>query len=154
MVGPGFGGRRGGPGGAPRGHGAQLDPLIAANDAGKPLCSKLLAVPRLRARYLGYVRDIAERWLDWAALGPLTLQWQALIAEDVERDTRKLDTFAAFESGVTNSATTPAFRGPRQPVSLKAFAEQRRAYLLEHAEVKSPASAQVAKAAGGEKQAR
>ena len=40
------------------------------NDESKPLRSKLLAVPALRARYLSYVRDIAEKWLDWKTLGP------------------------------------------------------------------------------------
>ena len=43
--------------------GIELDPLFGADDSNKPLISKLLAVPKLRARYLGYVRDIAEKWL-------------------------------------------------------------------------------------------
>jgi hypothetical protein len=37
----------------------------------KPLRSKLLAVPALRAKYLALVRDIADRWLDWNRIGPL-----------------------------------------------------------------------------------
>ena len=37
----------------------------------KPLRSKLLAVPALRARYLSYVSEIAERWLDWQTLEPV-----------------------------------------------------------------------------------
>jgi hypothetical protein len=44
--------------------GVELDPLVGADDTSRPLRSKLLAVPALRARYLKYVRDIAERWLD------------------------------------------------------------------------------------------
>ena len=50
--------------------GVELDPLVMANDPNKPLISKLLAVPSLRTRYLGYIRDIAEKWLDWKKLGP------------------------------------------------------------------------------------
>ena len=40
----------------------------------KPLRSKLLAVPALRARYMTYVQQIAAKWLDWNTLGPLTQQ--------------------------------------------------------------------------------
>ncbi len=136
----GFGpGGRGGRGGGPGGGGVQLDPLVAANDAGKPLISKLLAVPSLRARYLGYVRDIAEKWLDWNTLGPLAQQYHALIAADVKADTRKLDSTEEFLSSVTENAQEPAaiggFGGGRSS-SLKSFAEKRRAFLLNHAEVK------------------
>ncbi|HEV8218421.1 MAG TPA: CotH kinase family protein, partial [Gemmatimonadaceae bacterium] len=58
---------------------ATLDPLVGMNDASKPLRSKLLAVPALRARYLTYVRGIAEKWFDWKRLGPLAEKYQALI---------------------------------------------------------------------------
>jgi hypothetical protein len=102
--------RMGGPGGGP-----ELDPLIGLSDATKPLRSKLLAVPELRARYLGYVRQIASKWLDWNTLGPMADRYQALIADDVRKDTRKLSTAEAFESGLTG---------------LKTFAERRRAFLL------------------------
>ena len=87
------------------------------NDATKPLRSKLLAVPTLRARYLTYSSQIATKWLDWNTLGPLAQKYQALIAADVQKDTRKLDTFEAFQAGVN---------------TLKAFADQRRAYLLSY----------------------
>src|SRR5207249_12155300 len=60
---PGFGGPGGGPvlfGMGPRVNGVELDPLVGLDDARKPLRSKLLAVPALRAKYLEYVRTIAE----------------------------------------------------------------------------------------------
>src|SRR5438552_13777936 len=84
--GPGGGRGRGGPGfgNMPRVEGVKLDPLVAANDPNKPLISKLLAVPSLRTRYLGYVRDIAEKWLDWNKLSPIAQQYHALIAEHVK----------------------------------------------------------------------
>ena len=83
---PNFGGPRGGPGGGgpggggpggggPGRGGTELDPLANASDTSKPLLSKLLAVPSLRARYLGYVRDIAENGSigpAWARLPPNT----------------------------------------------------------------------------------
>jgi spore coat protein CotH len=106
----GFGGR-GGPGEG----GPELDPLVGLDDSSKALRSKLLAVPALRAKYLGYVRDIAERWLDWKALGPIAEKHRSLIAEDVKADTRKLYTTEAFDAGVDG---------------LKSFVERRRAFLL------------------------
>jgi hypothetical protein len=138
--GPGFGPPRGGPppdGAVPagpppqRGFGgrggrgmfgrasAELDPLIGVDDPTRPLRSKLLAVPALRERYLGYVREIAEKWLDWKTLGPQVAKYQALIVEDVKADTRKLYSFEAFEQ-----QTVGAER------SLRSFVERRRAFLL------------------------
>ena len=97
--------------------GADLDPLIGLDDAAKPLRSKLLAVPALRARYMTYVKQIATKWLDWNTLGPIAQKYQALIAADVKTDTRKLDTFEAFQTGLE---------------TLKAFATTRRTYLLNY----------------------
>ena len=114
LRGGGPGGGRGGPGGG----GPELDPLIGLNDSSKPLRSKLLAVPALREKYLAYVRDIAERWLDWNKLGPLAAKYQSVIAEDVKLDTRKLYSTEAFETGLTGEN------------SLKAFVAKRREYLL------------------------
>ncbi|HET7218041.1 MAG TPA: CotH kinase family protein, partial [Vicinamibacterales bacterium] len=76
--------------GGPRGGGrgmfgratAELDPLIGLDDPSKPLRSKLLAVPALREKYLGYVREIATKYLDWNTLGPRVAKYQALIAAD------------------------------------------------------------------------
>ena len=108
----------GGEGGG-RGGRAQLDPLVALNDPTKPLRSRLLAVPALRAKYLGYVRDIATKWLDWNALMPILKPAHELIAADVKADTRKLYDFAGFQAGI--AATNN---------SLKSFIDGRRAYLL------------------------
>jgi hypothetical protein len=139
--GPGGGRGRGGPGfgGGPGGGGVKLDPLVAANDASKPLISKLLAVPSLRTRYLGYVRDMAEKWLDWTRLGPLAQQYHSLIAEDVKADTRKLDSTEAFMKSLTEDvqeAGGGGFGGGSK-ISLKRFAEQRGAYLLNRPDVKA-----------------
>jgi spore coat protein CotH len=139
--GPGFGSRGGGPagGGGARVNGVELDPLTGANDPNKPLLNKLLAVPALKARYLGYVRDIAQRWLDWKKIGPLAEQYQALIAADVKTDTHKLDSDEAFVSGVKEDGEEGGFRGPRRRISLKSFVEQRRAFLLNYEEIKRAA---------------
>jgi hypothetical protein len=130
--GPGGMGRRGRP---PEG-GVDLDPLVAAEDTNKPLLSKLLAVPELRARYLGYVCAIAEKWLDWNKLGPLARQYHDLIAEDVKADTRKLYSTDEFLKSLGGESGREGAGSSAQTGSLRNFAEKRRAFLLNHAEVK------------------
>ena len=105
--------------------GTELDPLVGLDDTSKPLRSKLLAVPALRARYLGYVREIADKWLDWRTLEPLVRQYQSVIAADVKADTRKLYPTDQFTSGVDQGES-----------SLKSFVERRRAFLLKAVPVK------------------
>lgn len=103
------GGRRG------FGHGGPtLEPLAGIDDTSKPLRSKLLAAPTLRERYLRYVHDIADKWLDWKAVEPRVKEYQALIEADVKADGRKLYSFDAFN-----------------PSALEAFFRQRRAFLLQ-----------------------
>jgi hypothetical protein len=99
--------------------GPDLDPLVGVDDTTKPLRSRLLAVPDLRRRYLAYVREIAERWLDWNRIEPLVRSYQSVIAAEVKADTRKLYGFEAFQSGVSEGEG-----------SVKSFMERRRAYLL------------------------
>jgi len=123
--GPEGGFRRGGPGGG--GGGIQLDPLASAGNENAPLAAKLLAVPALRTRYLGLMREIGETWLDWSRLGPVAREFHALIDADVKRDTRKLSSYEAFAASLATD-----------PRSLKAFADQRRAFLLAHPAVKAP----------------
>ncbi len=145
----GEGGRGGRGGGFFGGGGIQVDPLTGANDPSKPLLYRLLAVPSLRTRFLGYVRDIAEKWLTWDKIGPLAKQYQDLIAADIKTDTRKLDTFEAFTNGVAGEAAGgeqfSGFRGrggmnAAPSTSLKSFLEQRRAYLLDYTAPKSPSA--------------
>jgi hypothetical protein len=116
------------------GGGAQLDPLVGLNDPGKPLRSKLLAVPALRQKYLGYVRDIATKWLDWNTVAPTLTAAHRLIADDVRADTRKLYDVAGFEAGIAPTGN-----------SLKSFLDARRAYLL-NAIPETPAAGRVASA--------
>ena len=88
-------------------------------------------MPALRTRYLAYVGDIAEKWLDWQRLGPLVEKYQKLIADDVARDTRKLDTTEAFTTGVYGAGDGT----PPPATTIKGFADQRRAALLSHPEI-------------------
>ena len=69
-------------------------------------------------------------------------QYRTLIEKDVELDTRKLDSFDAFKRATADVAPGAAGgpgasgRGPGGGMNLRAFAEQRQKYLLDHAEVK------------------
>jgi hypothetical protein len=112
------------------GGGASLHPLVGLNDSSKPLRSRLLAVPSLRTKYLGYVKDIAQKWMDWRVLEPMVEQYRALITEEMKVDARKLYPFEAFQTGLSGG-----------PDSLRGFMDRRRAFLLE-----SPASPAVASA--------
>jgi len=146
---PGFGGRPGrvGPGAGPgmgRGPGSgppagDLDPLIGLDDQRKPLRSRLLAVPLLKARYLSHVRTLAEQWLDWETLGPIVQRYRTLIEPVVEADTKKLSSLASFQKSVSGDPPKEAEAKPgrgRRESSLRSFAASRRSYLLNRPEVR------------------
>jgi hypothetical protein len=127
-----------GPGGMSRQSGIELDPLVGLDDARKPLRSKLLKVPELRARYLSFVKRIADEWLDWKRLGPVVAGYRALLEREVEADTRKLTSLEAFRAATAESPALPeGGEGRRFPQeSLREFADRRRAYLLAHPALK------------------
>lgn len=131
--GPGFPG--GGPPGMGGGGGISLDPLVGLNDTSKPLRSKLLAVPALRAKYLSHIKTIAEKDLDWKALGPVVSGYRKLIEKEVELDTRKLDSFEVFKR-TTDDNPAAAGGGGRGGMNIRAFAEQRAKFLLSYGEGK------------------
>jgi hypothetical protein len=127
----------GGPGGMVRGN-PTLDPLIGLDDPRKPLRSRLLSVPSLRKRYLQHVRDVASKWLDWKNLGPVVARQRALIEREIDIDTHKLTSIDAFRRMTADEApAAPAGNQGGPPPGLRSFAEQRRRYLLDHAEIKA-----------------
>ena len=108
----------------------------------------MLAVPSLRTRYLQHVHTIAEKSLDWKTLGPVVAQYRSLIEKEIEADTRKLSSFAGFQKATADSVAknekAPAdaepprrFGPPHNELSLRAFADQRREFLLKHEAVKA-----------------
>ncbi len=124
-------------GGGPRGGGnADLDPLVGLSDTSKPLRSRLLAVPSLKAKYLAHVKQIAEESLDWNTLGPVVAQYEQLIAKEIEADSKKLTSYAAFQQTVSGVAAPAGEQRGRPHMGLKQFADQRRAFLLNHPEIK------------------
>jgi hypothetical protein len=111
-AGGGRGGGRGGGEGGP-----DLDLLVGLNDPTKPLRSKLLAVPALRAKYLAYCKQLATKWLDWRTIEPIAQRTHAMIGADVKADTRKLWTNEAFDVSLAQ---------------LKTFVDARREYVLNY----------------------
>jgi hypothetical protein len=83
--------------------GVELDPLVGLDDARKPLRSKVLSVPTLQARYLQYVRVIADH-LDWSRIGPVVARYRTMIDNEVKIDTRKLETHEAFLKATADTA--------------------------------------------------
>jgi len=96
--------------------GVRLSPLEGSRDGSKALLYRLLMVPELRASYLGYVQDVAENWLSWDRLIPITEGYRTLIGSVVAGDARKLYSTQDFESGAE--------------LSLRTFVDSRRAFLL------------------------
>ena len=99
----------------------QLSPLVAQNDTEQADHLEVLAVPALRAKYLGFVRESRRSRSTGTPFGPVVKQYRELIAADVARDTRKLfstDEFLARHGG------------RRRPGTLRGFFEARRAFLL------------------------
>jgi CotH kinase protein/EF hand len=138
-AGPGDG-AGGTPAAAGQPSGIVLDPLVGLNDSAKPLRSRLLAVPSLKAQYLDHVRTIALDWLDWHKLKPVIDQYRSLIASEIEADTRKLSSYASFQKSLADAEETKAEAPRGRPsLSLEAFAKQRRAFLLNYPGIKNNA---------------
>lgn len=124
MFSTGAGGGGGGPGniGDYRGgSGVNLEPLAGMFDPNKPILEKILSVPALQSRYLGFAREIADKSLDWKTMGPVVKQYRDLIKDDVERETRKLVTTEAF---LESTADEPL------DGNLRSFFDERRATIL------------------------
>jgi len=104
----------------------------------------------LRERYLTYVREIAEHWLDWQHLGPVVEGHAQRIEPFVAADTRKLSSLAAFQQAVASEPpeTNPAPGAPgpgRRVTNLRQFAEQRRKFLLNHPAIQALPPAEAAR---------
>ena len=128
--GPGQGGPGGGRGGGPGHGGVDLDPLVSIENDRMALRRRLLAIPKLRAQYLDYVQQIAEKSLDWNTIGPFVTNQAALIREHVTADTRKLTSTDAFQAATDPKKATAdddAASG-----SLRSFFDQRREFLLNY----------------------
>lgn len=105
----------------------QLMPLGPLDDPANVLYAKLLAAPSLRARYLSYVREIADNWLNWQRLGPIAKAAQATIIGDVKRETHSPTGYIRFVQDLDQDTAASEGRTRDSTVApnLKAFIEER-----------------------------
>lgn len=103
-----------GGGGGPGDMGAnpQVDPLVHLDNPQRPLIHRLLSNADLQARYMGYVRHIAQEWLDWERLGPVAEAYRALIDAEIERDDKKLTSYDDFKRSVEEDIARGGGGGP------------------------------------------
>lgn len=112
----------------------ELDPLVGLDDPSKPLRSRLLSVPGLRASYLEKVRQIAEESFDWSRLEPLVLKSAGMVETMVAEDGKKLTSLAEFyrSTGLEPEEAQSDTQGSHRPAGLKEFFIKRREFLLNH----------------------
>ena len=110
-------------------------PLEFENSRERPLISKLLSAPNLKARYLAHVKTILDESLDWKVIGPVVKSYRSVLGNEIARDTTKLYPTEAYEQGVDGN-----YSGGRRPVTgIKNFVTGRRSYLLKHPALLKPA---------------
>lgn len=130
QQGGGFQGGPGGPGGQQGGgQVSQLDPLTGMTDLRKPLRSRLLQVPSLRAKYLANVKKLAAESMNWNALSPLINKTRDMLLPEIQADTRKNSSTQAFIDMLSTAAATP--NGPR---NLRSWIDARSQYLINYKE--------------------
>ncbi|MGA1841341.1 MAG: lamin tail domain-containing protein, partial [bacterium] len=98
-------------------------PFEGEGAASRPLISRLMAVPQFRERYLTHIRTIVEESLNWDVLAPQVEAYRALIADEVQGDTKKLYSYSAFEASFTD---------------IENFVNNRCNYLLNYPEISKP----------------
>lgn len=101
--------------------------LPEIDNPNRPVLVRLMAIPRLRARYVAHLRTLIEESFNWDAMGPIATDMHDLIAEEVELDTKKLFSTSAFYTNLESaSGNVPGIRQ---------FVEERREFLLAHPEL-------------------
>jgi len=108
--------------------------LTGLEDASKPLRSKLLAVPEYRKRYLEIVKKINEEILGGDYLKKRLEHYVPLIEPYVQKDTRKLSSYEAFQKAVSLEPSNGGSNG--REMSLIDFAGGRYRYLKDYKEAK------------------
>ena len=104
------------------------NPLEFENSRERPLISKLLSAPSLKARYIAHVKTILDESLDWKVIGPVVTGYRSVLGNEIAKDTTKLYPTEAYEQGVDGN-----YAGSRRPVAgIKNFVDGRRSYLLKH----------------------
>ena len=132
---------RGGPGGGGPGGwswgeltSGMVSPLTHADNEMRPVISRLLGIPKWKARYLAHVRTVMDEWLRWDVLKPIINDYQARIDAEVKRDSKKLYSYQDFQASASGSGSSSGRRTP----SFKDFVDQRREHLSTYPELNKP----------------
>jgi hypothetical protein len=100
---------------------ARLSPVQGATSTNRPVLNRLLSIPELRQRYLAHMRTVLEESYNPTVMLGLIDHYHALSQAAIAADTRKGYTMASY----TNDLNT-----------LRAFVQQRYAFLTNHAELR------------------
>jgi hypothetical protein len=95
--------------------------FLKETDTKYPLCNKLFAIPELRQRYLAHVRTMANDLFDSNHYNATIDKYFNLIDTAIQKDPKKLMTYAQFTAGKD---------------ALKTWMNNRRTYINNNAEVK------------------
>lgn len=98
-------------------------PFYHADDVDYPLLNKLLAVPALRQRYLAHFRTIIAQEMNQESVNETIDYYQTLIDSLVQADTKKLYSYAQFNTQIND---------------LRNFVNNRRNYLSSNTEIAQP----------------
>lgn len=102
-----------------------LSPWYNTTNSRRPLMTRPLQIPRLRARYIAHYRTLLDDYMSWAYMGPWITKYQALIATDVANDTKKIYPTSAFTSNITQD-----YRSGRSVIrAIRPLIENRATYL-------------------------
>lgn len=91
---------------------------------GRPLAARLFAIDAYRQRYLAHLRTILNESFHWDYFEPRIADYVAMIESDVLADSIKQTSDAQFLAAIDPDRS-----------DLRAFVEERRTFLLNHAEV-------------------
>ena len=104
----------------------------------RPLLSRLLSVPQLRARYMAHMRTALEEF-DWGDQLGVFRDARNRIDAHVAADPKKVYTHQMFQDNFTNTVYLGGGPGGGNLIGIRTFVEQRAAHLRSHSEIQSPA---------------
>lgn len=96
----------------------------------RPLLGRLVQRPEWRARYLAHYRHMLKEF-DWAKIGQRIQQLRSFIRPYLDADTKRIYSMQQFDQNVTQSINVGFVTTP----GLQPFFQNRRTYLLGHAEI-------------------
>jgi hypothetical protein len=116
----------------------ELDPYYGMNSQ-HPLIEELLSSNSAEGpeRYMAHHRALFAAEFDWAVMEPRILSLQTLIEQDIINDPKRLYSLQHFYDNVYQDVTTTG-TDVFLSAGLKPFVENRRTFLLNHAEYAKP----------------